>query len=97
MAENKDIKPELSSIKKNLKPSSEPVNRFKKKPNDSSFVDSGIGFLDSEEEPVDCGDGRTVSTSSLIQQEETEELDSSDDPVRVYLRDMGGVGLLSRG
>jgi len=95
MSENKDNSIDLGSIKKVLKPA-EPVNRFKKKASDASFADAGIGFLDSEEEPVDCGDGRTVSTISLIQQDEPEELDSSDDPVRVYLRDMGGVGLLSR-
>ncbi len=72
--------------------------RAKKKPSDNVFSDTGGGFLDSEEEVIDCGDGITVSPNLQIGQEEVEETqtESRDDPVRVYLREMGGVELLSR-
>jgi RNA polymerase primary sigma factor len=72
--------------------------RAKKKTNDNVFSDAGSGFLDGEEELIDCGDGLTVSSNLPINQEETEEnsTESRDDPVRVYLREMGGVELLSR-
>jgi RNA polymerase primary sigma factor len=96
MNPNKEDSAEAIINKKNPK-LTEQVSKFKKKAADGSFSDSGIGFLDSEEEQIDCGDGITVSANLLINQEEAEIYeDNSDDPVRVYLKDMGGVELLSR-
>ncbi|MBS8228749.1 RNA polymerase sigma factor RpoD [Vannielia litorea] len=57
---------------------------------------------DDENEDEDEGKGSTavVETSSsrevAVAQTETEKLDRTDDPVRMYLREMGSVELLSR-
>jgi RNA polymerase primary sigma factor len=66
-----------------------------KKP-ETSFGDSGPHFSDPEEEQIDCGDGITISTAFISQEEVEDNQDNSDDPVRVYLKEMGGVELLSR-
>jgi RNA polymerase primary sigma factor len=96
MENNKDTNLESDVNKKNSKVSDQ-NNRFKKKTSENSFIESGIGFLDPEEDQIDCGDGITLSTVSSINQEEADDyIDNSDDPVRVYLREMGGVELLSR-
>lgn len=66
----------------------------KVKKQETGFNESGMNFLDHDEEPIDF-DGITISAS--FAGEETEEAqDNSDDPVRVYLKEMGGVELLSR-
>jgi RNA polymerase primary sigma factor len=94
MEKSKDLNVEVDSNKKNPKVNDQ-NNRFKKKTGESSF--DGIGFFDGEEDQIDCGDGLTVTTNAPINQDEAEEhLDNGDDPVRVYLREMGGVELLSR-
>jgi RNA polymerase primary sigma factor len=90
----KDKELESDLHKKNQK-TVEQSNKLKI--NDNSFNDGGIGFLDSEEDQIDCGDGLTVLTNLPINQDDSDEhADNSDDPVRVYLREMGGIELLSR-
>jgi RNA polymerase primary sigma factor len=71
----------------------------------SDFSGEGIDVLDSGEEEednldIDLGSGYKYGSSSgeSTNQEaaEDESLGTTDDPVRLYLRDMGGVELLSR-
>jgi len=68
----------------------------------SMLSEMGINII--EEEEGEDGDGKgtdLVATSSgsrdvTLAQSETEKLDRTDDPVRMYLREMGSVELLSR-
>lgn len=75
----------------------------------SSFSDAGIDILESNDEEdikldinidenVKMGDG--LGGSDMDEEEDEEAVDETlgvtDDPVRLYLRDMGGVELLSR-
>lgn len=78
-------------------PKNSDKNLRKKNP-DNVFSDNAVGaFLDPEEEQIDCGDGLTISTGSVnTLDDEEQQTDTRDDPVRVYLREMGGVELLSR-
>ncbi len=68
----------------------------------SDFSGEGIDVLDSDEEEEDNVDlelssGQKYSSSGTSSAEvEDESLGTTDDPVRLYLRDMGGVELLSR-
>lgn len=67
----------------------------------SMLSEMGINII--EEEETEEGDGRStdlVATSTsrevALASQETEKLDRTDDPVRMYLREMGSVELLSR-
>ena len=51
---------------------------------------------DEEEEYVEADEIDTVSSAPSVAQKTTEKMDRTDDPVRMYLREMGAVELLSR-
>ncbi len=51
---------------------------------------------DEDETYVEPDEVDTVSSAPSIAQKTTEKLDRTDDPVRMYLREMGAVELLSR-
>jgi RNA polymerase primary sigma factor len=65
----------------------------------SMLNEMGINVIESEEQdetaevPALAETGKAVATKSG---EETEQYDRTDDPVRMYLREMGSVELLSR-
>jgi RNA polymerase primary sigma factor len=70
----------------------------------SMLSEMGINIIE-DEEAEDDGDGDGKSTEVVeastsrevaVAQTETEKLDRTDDPVRMYLREMGSVELLSR-
>jgi RNA polymerase primary sigma factor len=67
------------------------------------FSDMGISLVETDEvdeqfmdDFSDMGELSTFSTDEQTQEEEQEEVDRRDDPVRMYLREMGNVELLSR-
>jgi len=75
----------------------------------SAFSEMGVNVVESEEaaegeekpaeeeeEYVDADEIDTVSSAPSIAQKTTEKMDRTDDPVRMYLREMGAVELLSR-
>jgi len=71
----------------------------------SKFSEAGIDIIEDDEEDIkldiNVNEELTISNRSVDFDEEeaendTENLGSTDDPVRLYLRDMGGVELLSR-
>ena len=68
----------------------------------SMLSEMGINIIEEEEAEDDTQKGSTdvveASTSRevTVAQTETEKLDRTDDPVRMYLREMGSVELLSR-
>ena len=70
----------------------------------SMLSEMGINIIEDEEDADDDGENKgatdLVETSTsrevAIAQTETEKLDRTDDPVRMYLREMGSVELLSR-
>ena len=72
----------------------------------SKFSEAGIDIIEEEEEDIkldiNVNEELTVSSRSSSDYSEDgntndpEDLGSTDDPVRLYLRDMGGVELLSR-
>jgi len=68
----------------------------------SMLSDMGINVIEDEEAEEEDAKKSTevVETSSsrevAVAQTETEKLDRTDDPVRMYLREMGSVELLSR-
>ena len=69
----------------------------------SMLSEMGINVIEDEEAEEDDGDKKStavVETSTsrevAVAQTETEKLDRTDDPVRMYLREMGSVELLSR-
>ncbi|MDJ1007968.1 MAG: RNA polymerase sigma factor RpoD [Paracoccaceae bacterium] len=70
----------------------------------SMLSEMGINVIEDEEADDDEGSekkgGEVVETSTsrevAVAQTETEKLDRTDDPVRMYLREMGSVELLSR-
>jgi len=71
----------------------------------ASIGDAGINIVDSEDEIVpgveedlaDFGDEYASAEEEEFEEAETfDDFSYADDPVRMYLRDMGGVGLLSR-
>ena len=70
----------------------------------SMLSEMGINIIEDEEAEDEDGEGKgstdvvTASSSRevAISQTETEKLDRTDDPVRMYLREMGSVELLSR-
>ena len=70
----------------------------------SKFSDAGIDIIEDEGEDIkldiNVNEELRISSRSADDEDskddETENLGSTDDPVRLYLRDMGGVELLSR-
>jgi RNA polymerase primary sigma factor len=68
----------------------------------SMLSEMGINIIEDEETEEDENKGSTdlVQTSAsremAVSSTETEKLDRTDDPVRMYLREMGSVELLSR-
>ena len=71
----------------------------------SMLSEMGINIIEDEEaEDDDSGDGEastevveaSTSREVAVSTTETEKLDRTDDPVRMYLREMGSVELLSR-
>ncbi|MCP5370058.1 MAG: RNA polymerase sigma factor RpoD [Rickettsiaceae bacterium] len=71
----------------------------------SKFSDADINLVDRDEDDFDditleVGGEPLIVLNSKHEEEseesDTEDLGSTDDPVRLYLRDMGGVGLLTR-
>ncbi len=66
----------------------------------SMLSEMGINVIEDEEAEDQESAGEVVPTSNsreiAVAQTETEKLDRTDDPVRMYLREMGSVELLSR-
>lgn len=71
----------------------------------SKFSEAGIDIIEDDNEDIkldiNFDDEHIIATVSSADQEmedesEEEDLGTTDDPVRLYLRDMGGVELLSR-
>lgn len=70
----------------------------------SSFSDAGIDIIENDNEDIkldiNIDDDIKISTGLIEGESEESEEDelagTTDDPVRLYLRDMGGVPLLSR-
>ena len=64
---------------------------------DKKKISNSFDFLEEEDDFVEPEqfDGE-VAEEEEAESEEFEESGKTDDPVRMYLRDMGGVGLLSR-
>ena len=67
----------------------------------SMLSEMGIQVVENEEEGEDGETGGEIVTTSTSREvtvatSETEKLDRTDDPVRMYLREMGSVELLSR-
>lgn len=67
----------------------------------SKFSESGVSIEDSDlddESVISVGEGVKVVSNKSDEGEDSssEDLGSTDDPVRLYLRDMGGVDLLTR-
>ncbi|RNF32980.1 RNA polymerase sigma factor RpoD [Paracoccus methylarcula] len=67
----------------------------------SMLSEMGINVIEDEEEAEESEGGAVVPVGSgsrevAVAATETEKLDRTDDPVRMYLREMGSVELLSR-
>ncbi|MDP5308086.1 RNA polymerase sigma factor RpoD [Paracoccus spongiarum] len=67
----------------------------------SMLSEMGINVIEDEDEAEDPEGGAVATTASTSREvavatSETEKLDRTDDPVRMYLREMGSVELLSR-
>lgn len=66
----------------------------------SSFSDMGINVIDGSEDITDLTESMTaVSHTGSVTQDDSPEAEQNNrvnDPVRLYLREMGGVELLSR-
>src|SRR3546814_12952833 len=72
----------------------------------SAISDMGINIVESDEDVQDEADAEpddevdvsagTGSVSNTAIEKQTEPVDRPDDPVRMYLREMGAVELLSR-
>ena len=66
----------------------------------SMLSEMGINIIEddeAEEEEAKGGDlATTTARDVVVSSSETEKLDRTDDPVRMYLREMGSVELLSR-
>ncbi|MCQ0969949.1 RNA polymerase sigma factor RpoD [Paracoccus sp. TK19116] len=65
----------------------------------SMLSEMGINVIEDEAEEQEAGAVTTTQTTGrevAVAQSETEKLDRTDDPVRMYLREMGSVELLSR-
>ncbi len=66
----------------------------------SMLSEMGINIIEDEEEEEAASAGELVKAETnrdvTLASSETEKLDRTDDPVRMYLREMGSVELLSR-
>ncbi|MDO5658102.1 MAG: RNA polymerase sigma factor RpoD [Paracoccus sp. (in: a-proteobacteria)] len=66
----------------------------------SMLSEMGIQVVESDEDGEEAEGGEVIPTSGsrevAVSSAETEKLDRTDDPVRMYLREMGSVELLSR-
>ncbi|MBU2867059.1 RNA polymerase sigma factor RpoD [Pacificibacter marinus] len=66
----------------------------------SMLSEMGINIIEDEEEEEVASSGELVKADGprdlTLANSETEKLDRTDDPVRMYLREMGSVELLSR-
>lgn len=67
----------------------------------SMLSEMGINVIEDDEAAEESEGGAVVATGSgsrelAVATSETEKLDRTDDPVRMYLREMGSVELLSR-
>ncbi|WP_292978481.1 sigma-70 family RNA polymerase sigma factor, partial [Paracoccus sp. UBA5162] len=67
----------------------------------SMLSEMGINVIEDEDEADEAEGGAVATTASgsrevAVAATETEKLDRTDDPVRMYLREMGSVELLSR-
>lgn len=66
----------------------------------SMLSEMGINVIEDEDEAEESGGAVVVADSGTrdvaVSTTETEKLDRTDDPVRMYLREMGSVELLSR-
>ncbi len=56
----------------------------------------GVNVVENDEEGEDAGDEKASTSKELTTTQPKEELDRTDDPVRMYLREMGSIELLSR-
>ena len=56
----------------------------------------GINVVESEDEAEETTDEKPSTSKELTTTTPKEELDRTDDPVRMYLREMGSIELLSR-
>ena len=65
----------------------------------SMLSEMGINIIEDDDVDEDTGNTDLVTTGTkdvAVAASETEKLDRTDDPVRMYLREMGSVELLSR-
>ena len=62
----------------------------------SSITDMGIQLIEAEDSETFSEENAQTNNNSETTHEETAELIRTDDPVRMYLREMGNVELLSR-
>ncbi|MEQ1866255.1 MAG: RNA polymerase sigma factor region1.1 domain-containing protein, partial [Micropepsaceae bacterium] len=64
----------------------------------SNLSEMGINVVETEEkeEEGETGGAVAVAQETAVAKVETEEVERTDDPVRMYLREMGSVELLSR-
>jgi RNA polymerase primary sigma factor len=65
----------------------------------SMLSEMGINIIENDDVDEDTGNTDLVTTGTkdvAVAASETEKLDRTDDPVRMYLREMGSVELLSR-
>ncbi|MFN3805921.1 RNA polymerase sigma factor RpoD [Asticcacaulis sp.] len=61
------------------------------------LTEMGVNVVDSEEEATEGGEiAVREETGGVVVAEKTSSYDRTDDPVRMYLREMGSVELLSR-
>src|SRR5215475_2691490 len=56
----------------------------------------GINVIEAEEDAPEAGEVVVREETAVVQTEEKAAYDRTDDPVRMYLREMGSVELLSR-
>ncbi|MEM6942221.1 MAG: RNA polymerase sigma factor RpoD [Pseudomonadota bacterium] len=64
----------------------------------SLLSEMGVNVVEEDEESEEASDEKKAETKEVVttQQQTTTETDRTDDPVRMYLREMGTVELLSR-
>ncbi|MDB2414517.1 RNA polymerase sigma factor RpoD [Rickettsiales bacterium] len=62
----------------------------------NNLITTGITIVESEEDAVAADDGPDMGDDSDDDSIEEVDVGRTDDPVRMYLREMGGVELLSR-
>ncbi|QSB43848.1 RNA polymerase sigma factor RpoD [Tsuneonella flava] len=63
---------------------------------EDSDSDEGVDALDSSDDSDDSEDGGTATKAKPAAAKKKETVERTDDPVRMYLREMGAVELLSR-